>query len=108
MAELLILIGTLATILVGIAVLLQITSLEEIFGFVGRALAVFVLLLVLLCVLKGFWLGVTIPYPSAAFESFKTLIEWLLSIIAGLIVLSLFARLALRQLGRYLTLRRDP
>jgi hypothetical protein len=48
------------------------------------------------------------PYLSAAFESFKTLIEWLLLLIAGLIALSLVARLALRQLGRHLTLRRDP
>ena len=108
MAELLTLIGTLAMVLVGIAVLLQIISLEEIFAFMARALAIFALMLVVLCILKGFWLGVMIPWLSAAFESFKTLIEWLLLIIAGLIALSLVARLALRQLGRHWTLRRDP
>jgi hypothetical protein len=108
MAELLILTGTLAMILVGIAVLLQIISLEEILGFMGRAFAVFVLMLVVLCILKSFWLGVMIPWLSAAFKSFKTVIEWLLLLILGLIALSLVARLALWRLGRHLTLRRDP
>jgi hypothetical protein len=108
MAELLTVIGTLGIVLVRIAVLLQIISIEEILAFLGRALAIFVLVLVVLCILKRFWLGVMIPWLSAAFGSFKALIEWLLLIIVGLIALSLIAQLALWQLGRYLTLRRDP
>ena len=108
MAELLTLIGALVMILVGIAILLQIISVQEIFGFLGRCLATFVLMLVLLCILKGFWLGVMIPWLSAAFEFFKTLIEWLLLSTVVLVPLLLVARFALRQLGRQLTLRRDP
>ena len=108
MAELLTLIGALAMILAGIAILLQIISVQEVFGFLGRCLAIFALMLVLFCILKGFWLGVMLPWLSAALEFFKTLIEWLLLSTVGLIALSHVARLALRQLGRQLTLRRDP
>lgn len=108
MAELLTLIGALAMILAAIAILLQIISVQEIFGFLGRCLAMFVLMLVLLCILKSFWLGVMVPWLSSVFEFFKTLIGWLLLSIVGLIALSLVARFALRQLGRQLTLRRDP
>jgi len=108
MAQLLTLIGTLALILVGIAILLQITSAHEVLGFIGRAVTVFVLILVALCILKGLWLGVFVPWLSVAFESFKTLIEWLLVILVGLITLLLVGRLALRRFGRHLTLRRDP
>jgi uncharacterized membrane protein YuzA (DUF378 family) len=57
MAELVTLIGTLAMTLVGVAVLLQITSVEEALGFMGRAMTTFVLMLVGLCILKSFWLG---------------------------------------------------
>jgi hypothetical protein len=108
MAELLTLIGALVMILVGIAILLQIISVQEVFSFLGRCLAIFVLMLLLLCILRGFWLGVIIPWLSAAFEFFETLIEWLLLGTVGLVALSLVARLALRQLRRHLTLRRDP
>lgn len=108
MAELLTLIGMLAIILVGIAIMLQITSVEDCLSFMGRAAMVFVLLLVAVCILKGLWLGVVIPWLSAAFESLKTLIEWLLVTVVGLIALSLVVRLVLRRAGRYLTLRRDP
>jgi hypothetical protein len=104
---LLTLIGVLAVILVGIAVLLQLISIEEIIAFMGRALAIFVLMLVALCILKAFWFGVIAPWLFAAFDAFKTLIEWLL-LILGLMTLSLVAQLALRRLGRHLTLRRDP
>ena len=92
MAELLTLIGMLAIILVGIAIMLQITSVEDVLGFMGRAAMVFVLLLVAVCILKGLWLGVMVPWLSAAFESLKTLIEWLLVTIVGLIALSLVGR----------------
>ncbi len=108
MAELLTSIGAPVMILAGIAILLQIISVQEVCGFLGRCLAMFVLMLVLLCILKGFWLGVVIPWLAAAFGFFKTLIEWLLLSTVGLIALSLVARLALMQLGRRLTLRRDP
>jgi hypothetical protein len=49
-----------------------------------------------------------VPWLSAAFESFRTLIEWLLLIIVGFMVLSSVGRLALRRFGRHLTMRRDP
>jgi hypothetical protein len=107
-AELLTLIATLAIVVLGIAIMLQIISVEEIVGVLWRALMVFVLILGVFCILKSLWLGVMIPWLSAAFEFLKTLIGWLLVIIAGLIAFSLVARLALRQLGRHLTLRRDP
>lgn len=108
MTELLTLIGAFVMILAGIAILLQIISVQEIFGFLGRCLAVFVFMLVLLCILKGFWLGVMVPRLSAAFQFSETLIEWLLLSTVALVALPLLARLALRQLGRQLTLRRDP
>ena len=108
MVELLTLIATLAIIMVGIAVVLQITSIEEIFRFIGRAVAVVTLMLVVLCVLKAFWIGVISPWLSAAFESVKTLMGWLLVIIVSLIVLSFVGRLALSLFVRHLTLRRDP
>jgi hypothetical protein len=108
MAELMTSIGALAIILVGIAILLRITSLEEVFKFIGRAMAVCVLTLVVLCILRGLWLGTVIPSLSAAFESLKTMIEWLLVTVVGLVALSLIGRLVLRRFGRFLTLRRDP
>ena len=108
MAELLTLIATLAIILVGIAVMLQATSVEEIFRFIGRAVMMFVLLLVTMCVLKYLWLCVMVPWLSAAFGSLMTLIGWLLVTIIGFIALSLVVRLVLRRFGRFLTLRRDP
>jgi hypothetical protein len=39
---------------------------------------------------------VIIPWLSAAFESLKTLIEWVLGIIVGLIALSVVGRLCLK------------
>ena len=44
---------TLAIILIGIAILLQIPSLEEVLGFIGRAVAALVLMILALCILKG-------------------------------------------------------
>ncbi len=108
MAELLTLIGTLAIILTGIAILLQITSVKEVSGFIGRAVAAFLLMLVTLCILKGLWVGVMVPWLSAAFGFLKTLIGWLVITIVCLIVCSLVGRVVLRRFGRYLTLRRDP
>jgi hypothetical protein len=108
MAELLTSIGTLAIILVGIAILLQITSIEEVLGFIGRAVAVCVLTLLVLCILKELWLGVVVPWLSAAFASLKTMVEWLLLAIVCLFALSLIGRLVLRRFERFLTLRRDP
>jgi hypothetical protein len=101
-------IGALAIILLGIAILLQITSVEEILGFIGRALAVCVLTLVVICIMKGLWLGLVIPWLSAAFAPLKTMIAWLLVTVVGLVALSLIGRLVLRRFGRFLTPRRDP
>jgi len=97
MAELLTSIGTLAVILVGLAILLQITSVEDVLRFIGRAVTVFALMLVVLCILKGFWLGLIVPWLSAAVESFKTPIEWLLVILVCLIALSLVGLIAVRR-----------
>jgi hypothetical protein len=108
MVELLISIATLAIILIGIAILLQITSVEDLLGLIVRAVAVLVLMILALCVLKYLWICVIVPWLSAAFGSLMTLIGWLLVTIIGLIALSLVVRLALRRLGRFLTLRRDP
>jgi hypothetical protein len=108
MTELLTAIGTLSTILVGIALLLQIISIEEILGFIVRAAMVLVLMLVALCLLKSLWVGVMIPWLSATFEFLRALIEWLVVTILGLIAVSLIGRVVLRRAGRNLTLRRDP
>jgi hypothetical protein len=108
MAELLTLIATLAIIMVGIAIMLQVTSLDETFRFIRRGVIWFVLMLVTVCILKYLWICVMVPWLSAAFESLMTLIEWLLVIMAGLGVLSLVVRLVFGRVGRHLTLRRDP
>jgi hypothetical protein len=108
MTELLIAIGTLATVLVGIALLLQITSIEGVLACIGRAALVLVLMLVALCVLKSLWVGVVTPWLSAAFEFLRTVIEWLVVTILGLIAVSLISRVVLGRAGQYLTLRRDP
>jgi len=108
MSELLTAIGTLATILVGIAILLQIISIETVLACIGRAAMVLVLMLVALCVLKGFWIGVMIPWLSATFEFLRAPIEWLVVTILSLIAVSLIGRVVLRRAGRYLPLRRDP
>lgn len=107
-AEMLTLIVALAIALIGIAIMLQIISVEEVFNFVFRAAMVIVLMFVVLCTLKGLWLGAVLPWLSTAFESLKTLIEWFLLVIVGFIAVLLIGRLALRRFGRYLTLRRDP
>jgi cell division protein FtsW (lipid II flippase) len=66
------------------------------------------LILVVLCILKGLWLGAVLPWFFVAFASLKTLVEWLFLIIVSFIALLLIGRLVLRRFGRYLTLRRDP
>lgn len=53
MTELLTAIGTLAIILIGIAILLQIASVEDAIGFIGRAVAA--LVLTTWNALKTFW-----------------------------------------------------
>ena len=108
MTELLTSIGTLAIILIGIAILLQITSVEEISDFIGRTVMVLLLMLVALCILKGLWVGVMVPLLLATFESLRTLIAWLLVTVVGLFALALVGRVVLRRAGRYLTLRRNP
>jgi len=108
MTELLTLTGTLAIILIGIAILLQITSAEDVSRLIGRASAMLMLMLVALFILKSLWVGLVIPWLSAGFEVLKTLIEWVFVTMAGLIVLSLVGRVALRQTGRYLARRSNP
>ena len=76
MTGLLTAIGTLAIILSGIVILLQIISIEEVLSFIGRAAMVLLLMLVALCILKGFWVGVMSPWLSAAFEFLRTLLGW--------------------------------
>jgi len=108
MAELPTLIAALAITLIGIAIMLQIISVEEVFNFMFRAVMVIGLILVVLCILKGLWLGAVLPWFFVAFASLKTLVEWLFLIIVSFIALLLIGRLVLRRFGRYLTLRRDP
>jgi hypothetical protein len=108
MTELLTLTGALAMVLVGIAILLQITSVEDVFAFMGRAVLALVFALVMLCILRGIWLGVFVPWLTGAFESLKPLIGWLLVTVVCLIALSRVGRIAVRRFGRRPTLRRDP
>lgn len=108
MSEFLILLGTLAITLIGVAVLVHMVSLEDAFVFIGRGAAALVLMLIALCMLRGLWLGVMVPWLSAVFAFLKTVIEWLVIAILGFIALSLIGRIVLRRTGRYLPLRRDP
>jgi hypothetical protein len=108
MTELLTVICTLALMLIGIAILLQITSLDAALGFVGRAVAAVVLMIVALCILKGLWVGVIIPWLSSAFAFLTTLTMWVVIAIVGVIALSMIGRVVLRRIERYLPLRRNP
>jgi hypothetical protein len=108
MTELLTLIGTLGIILIGIAILLQIVSVEEVSGFMGRAAMALVFTLVALCILKCLWVGVMVPWLSFAFDFLKTLVGWFVIAILGVIALLIVGRVVLRRAGRYLPLRRSP
>jgi len=108
MSELLTLVAALAIALIGIAIMLQIISVEEVFALVFRAAMVIMLAFVLLCLLRGLWLGAVLPWLFAAFEVLKTLVEGFFLVIVGFIAILLIGRLVLRRFRRYLTLRRDP
>ena len=108
MTELLTAIGTLAIILIGIAILLQIASVEDALGFIGRAVAALVLMILALCILKGLWVRVIGPWLSSAFEFLKTLMGWFVITVLGVIVLLFVGRVVLRRFGRCLPLRRNP
>jgi hypothetical protein len=108
MLELLTVIGALAVILIGIAVVLRVISFDEALSSVGRAVLAFAVLLVMLGILKALWFGLMIPWFLSAVECLKRLLKWLLVIAIGLITVSFVVRIVLRRFGRYLTLRRDP
>ena len=108
MAELLTAIGTLAVILVGIAILLQIASVEDALGVLWRAVVALVLMILALCILKSLWFGVMVPWLSAAFQFLKALMGWFVITILGVIALLFVGRVVIRRAGRYLPLRRDP
>lgn len=108
MTALLIAIGTLAIILIGIAILLQMISIEDALGFIGRAVAALVLMILALCILRGLWVRVIVPWLSSAFEFLKALMGWFVIAILGVIALLFFGGVVIRRTGRYLPLRRDP
>jgi hypothetical protein len=101
-------IGTLALILIGIAIMLQLTSVEDAIGFVGRAVAALVLTVLALCILKGLWLGVFVPWLSSAFAFLTSLMVWFVIATLGVITLLFIGPVVLRRVRRYLPLRRDP
>src|ERR1035441_6963730 len=92
MAELLTAIGTLAVILVGIAILLQIASVEDALGVLWRAVVALVLMILALCILKSLWFGVMVPWLSAAFQFLKALMGWFVITILGVIALLFVGR----------------
>ena len=108
MTELLTAIGTLGIVLVGIALLLQLISVEDAIGYIGRAVAALLLMIVALCILKVLWVGAMVPWLSSAFKFLTTLMVWFVIAILGVIALLTVGRVVLRRVGRYLTLRRDP
>jgi hypothetical protein len=108
MTQLLTVIGTLAIILIGIAVLLQITSIEDALSFIGRAVGALVLTILALCILKSIWVGVMVPWLSAALAFLKALIGWFVVTVIGVTALLIVGRVVVRRARRYLTLRRDP
>jgi len=108
MTELLTVIGTLAIILIGIAILLQLTSVEDALLFIGRAVAALVLMILALCIMKSLWVGVMVPWLSAAFDFLKTLMGWFVITILGVIAFLFVGRVVVRRFARYLPLRRDP
>jgi hypothetical protein len=108
MTELLTAIGMLGIVLIGIALILQLISVEDALGFVGRAVAAAVLMIMALCILGRLWIGVMVPWLSSALGFLTTLMEWFVIVILGVIVLSLLGRLVMKRVGRYLPLRRNP
>ena len=108
MTELLTAIGMLGIVLIGVALILQLISVEDALGFVGRAVTAAVLMIVALCILERLWIGVIVPWLSSTLRFLTTLMEWLVIVILGVIVLSLLGRVVVRRVGRYLPLRRNP
>ncbi len=108
MTELMISIGTLAIILIGVAIMLQLISVEDAFGFIGRVVAVSVIALVALCILKVLWVGLLIPWLSTTFKFLMTLAAWCVTAIVAVILVSSVGRVVLRRFGRHLSLRSDP
>jgi hypothetical protein len=108
MTELFTAIGTLGIVLIGIALILQLISVEDALSFIGRAVAAVVLLILALCILKHLWVGVMVPWLFSALGFLTTLMEWFVIVILGVIVLFSVGRIVLRRIGRHLPLRRDP
>ena len=97
MAELLSAIGTLAIIVIGMMVLLEVISVQDAFHFIGRALLLLVLAVLALCVLKGFWVRVLFPWLVTTVESLKAFLGWLLIAIVVLAAVAIIIRLVLRH-----------
>jgi hypothetical protein len=108
MTELLTAIGTLGIVLVGIALLLQLISVEDAIGYIGRAVAALLLMIVAFCILKVLWVSAMVPWLSSAFAILTTLMGWFVIVILGVIALLIVGRVVLRRAGRHLTLRRNP
>jgi hypothetical protein len=108
MTELLTALGTLGIVLIGIALLLQLISAQDAVGFVGRAVAALVLMILALCILKGLWVREIVPWLSSAFSFLTTLGVWLVVATLGVVLLSTLGRVVFTRFGRYLPLRRDP
>jgi hypothetical protein len=106
MIELMTELGTLAMVLVGIAIMLQLATAQDATLFIGRGVAAVVLMVLALCILKGLWVGVIVPWLSSAFAFLTALMGWF--VIATLIALLFIGPAVLRRFGRYLPLRRDP
>jgi hypothetical protein len=108
MTALLAAVGTLAVILIGMAVLLQMISIEDVLRNIGRAMTAILLTILALCILRSLWLCTIVPELSASFEFVKSLAEWLIVAMVGAIVLLTVGRVVFRRFSRYLPLRRDP
>jgi hypothetical protein len=108
MTELLTVIGTLGIVLIGIALILQLISVEDALGFIGRAVATAVLMITALCILERLWVVVMVPWLSSTLGFLSTLLVWFVIVLMGVIVLSLLGRVVMRRVGRHLPQRRNP
>jgi len=87
MTQLLSAITTLAIVLIAMAVIVRIVSIEDALKMIGRAVLLFILALVAVCILRGLLLDVIGPWLASSLPVLKSALGWVL--IAAVIIGSL-------------------
>jgi Na+-driven multidrug efflux pump len=105
MIEVLSSIGVLVVVVIGVLILLQVTSPGDVLRGAGRALIVLFIVVLALYALKMLWTCILVPWLWAGFASLKAALYWVTITLVALIALLLVARLVFGQVGRHFKLR---